>query len=310
MTRPAGVTASAVVAIIGSVVTLVFAGLMFVAAYVPEAQMPPNNRGLVTWAGAAFVVLAALGIWTAVGLFRMRSWARTSILVFAGIMAAISLMTGVMMSIVPLPPLPNSSPGAETKFRLVMVVIYLVPLLIGVWWLVYFNRQSTREAFASTATPGEPSRRPLSISIIGWWNIVGGAICVIPAAMKMPAFIAGFILTGWSATLIYVVFAALGLYLGWGLLKLDERARLLTIAWWALSALHTAYIMLVPGPRERMLEFQKTVQIASTPPQPALDMTVFMTFISLFTVAVVALAIWFLVRNKSVFLAAHAIEHQ
>jgi hypothetical protein len=314
MTRPAGVTASAVVAIIGSVLTLLFAGLMFVAAYVPEAQMPPNNRGIVIWAGVAFVLLAALGIWTALGLFRMRSWARTSILVFAGIIAALSLLSVVMISVIPFPPMPDApnAPRAST-IRWVLVAVYIVPLVIGVWWLVLFNKTSIRAAFANTAAPAVPgaaSPRPLSISIIAWWNIAGGALSLIPAAMQMPAFIAGMVLTGWSATLLYVFFAAIGLYLGWGLLKLDERARVLMIGWFALSAAHIAYIGLVPGARARMQEFERSLRIESTPSPPTVDMTTILPFIAVFAVGFFAVAIWFLVRSKPVFLAAHPMERQ
>ena len=42
---------------------------------------------------AMFATLAVLGIWTSVGLFRLRSWARTSILVFAGFLAAGSIFS-------------------------------------------------------------------------------------------------------------------------------------------------------------------------------------------------------------------------
>jgi hypothetical protein len=313
MTRPAAVTASAVVAIIGSILTLAFAGLMFVAAYLPEARMPPNNRGIVISAGVAFVALAALGIWTAAGLFRMRSWARTSILVFAGIIAALSLLSVVMISVIPFPPMPDSpnAPRAST-IRWVMVAVYIVPLVIGVWWLVLFNMRSIRAAFANIAgptTPGAASPRPLSISIIAWWNIAGGALSLIPAATQMPAFIAGILLTGWSATLVYVFFAAVGLYLGWGLLKLDERARVLMIGWFALSGAHMAYIGLAPGARARMQEFERSLRIESPPPQPpTLDASTVFPVIAVFAVAFFAVAIWFLVRNKPVFLAAQPIE--
>jgi hypothetical protein len=311
MTRPAGVTASAVVAIIGSVLTLVFAGLIVASMYIGDVQMPPNYGRLALVTSVVCVALAALGVWTAVGLFRMRGWARASILIFAGIMAGMSLLSVVMISVIPFPPMPAATPNAPraSTIRWVMVAIYTVPLVIGVWWLVLFNKRSIRAAFANTAAPGEASPRPLSISIIGWWNVLGGALSMIPAAMQMPAFIAGMVLTGWSATLVYVFFAAVGLYLGWGLLRLDERARVLMIAWFALSAAHTAYIGLAPGPRERMREFESSLRIESTPLPPTVDTATIFPFIAVVAVAFFAVAIWFLVRNKPVFLAAQPIEH-
>jgi hypothetical protein len=301
MTRPARVTASAVVAIIGSVFTLVFAGFIVASAFVEGVQKPPHYGLIAFVMTAVFIALAGLGIWTAVGLFRMRGWARVSILVFAGIMAAMGLLMGVMMSVLPLPPTPNAPAGAVAKFRWVMVAIYAVPFLIGVWWLVLFNRQSTREAFTATAVPGEVSRRPLSVSIIGWWNLASGVFSLIPAAIRLPAFVAGVILTEWSATLFYVVFGALGLYLGWGLLKLDERARVVTIAWFAVTIAHSAYIALAPGPRERMREFERGLRMEGTLQPAPFDTTTFSTSMMLFAIPVLAVAIWFLVRNKAAF---------
>ncbi|HMH97474.1 MAG TPA: hypothetical protein VK577_12955, partial [Bradyrhizobium sp.] len=89
MSRPVGVTASAVVAILGSVFTLVFASLAVASLFIETTQpQPPNNALLVVMSAFVFVAFASVGIWTSVGLFQLRPWARTTILIFAGFLAA------------------------------------------------------------------------------------------------------------------------------------------------------------------------------------------------------------------------------
>src|SRR5207302_6215295 len=170
----------------------------------------------------------------------------------------------------------------------------------GVWWLILFNRKSTREVFAAGIVAGEKTGRPLSVSIIGWWNLMAGAMCLIPAAIRMPAFVVGFVLTGAAATLVYVVFGALSLFLGWGLLNLDERARIVSIGWFGFSIVHTALVALVPSVRTRMWEFQKSIQPPDAP-QPPFDPAIFSTFMMVVAAVVLGLAIWLLVRAKPAF---------
>ena len=301
VTRPAGVTASAVVAIIGSMLALGFAGLMFATPYLapPSAQPPPVNLGRVAFTvGLICVALAALGIATGLGLLRMRAWARTSILVFAGIMGGVSLVAGVATTLVP-PPTLNAPAGVASTMRWVIAGVYAVPLLIAVWWLVLFNKQSTRDAFARVALPGEGPSRPPSISIIGWWYVISGVLCVIPAAVRLPALIGTMVITGWGATAFFVILGALNAALGWGVLKLQERARVLMIAWLALSAAYSAYVAIAPGPRQRMRELGQSLPAGAS--SPTFDTTAFIVVMMLVGVVLVVVAIWFLVRNKAAF---------
>ncbi|HEX9085558.1 MAG TPA: hypothetical protein VF836_12540, partial [Gemmatimonadaceae bacterium] len=105
MSRPVGLTASAIVAILGSILALLLAGILVATPFIATAQPQPPNGAQFAIAGAAiFAALAGFGIWTSVGLFRLRSWARASILVIAGFVAAFSIF-GLLVSLaVPLPP--------------------------------------------------------------------------------------------------------------------------------------------------------------------------------------------------------------
>lgn len=306
MSRPAGVTASAIVSIIGSAFMLLAAAGMMIGALVTPAQAPaqpqmPHMAAVASAMAAVFVGLAALGVWTAIGLFKLRSWARISILVFAGFMTVVSLFTGVTMALAPMPP--GMDPGTMRMIRPMMVVMYAAPFAIGIWWLVQFNTKATKDAFAGIVAPGDGPVRPLSISIIGWWSVVGGVCCVIPAVMQLPAFVAGAIVTGWGATLLYAALAAVNLYIGRGLLALRERARILAIAFYGLGLVNIAVLVLVPGSYERLLEYQRTLMPA-TAQQPPFDLgSVWFHIIQVMSLLLVLVTIGFLVRRKQAFAA-------
>lgn len=300
MSRPAGATASAVVAIMGSVFTLLMAAFMFAAAFMdlPQTQPAvPGFGGMMIGTAVFLAGLAGLGIATAVGLLRMRPWARISIQVFATFIAAISLIALITVPLIPVPP--QTDPAAARIVRPVTLVMFGVPLIIAVWWLVQFNTRATKAAFASP-TPGTASRRPLSISIIAWFSIIGGVSCLMPILMRMPAFLFGVTLTGWTAGVLYAFFGAVSLYFGRGLLELRERARIVAIAWYAFTIVHMSIVTLVPTVRQRMLEMQSDFQVTQAS-QPPFDMSAFTNVTFAFITVLSAVVIWFLVRNRQAF---------
>ena len=300
MSRSVGVTASAIVAFLGSSIAALLAAFMAASPFIAMLQpQPPNSAQIAMVSAAMFATLAVLGIWTSVGLFRLRSWARTSILVFACFLAAGSLF-GLLMTPF-LPKSPNYSAGTEHVVRLTLVAAFGIPLAIAVWWLVQLNTQSTKAAFASPMA--EPaSSRPLSITVIAWACIAGGATCLIPLLLRSPAFLFGATFNGWSGALIYVMLGALQLYIGKGLLDLQERARILAIAWFALSFVHGSVVILVPSIRQRMLELPPTLE--QNQPNPMLFEGTMMYLALAFSAIVAGVAIWFLIRNRPAFVRA------
>jgi hypothetical protein len=301
MSRPLGVTASAIVAILGSIFAVLLAGLSVASLFIGTTRpQPPNSAQSVIVGAAMFAAFAGIGIWTSFGLFRLRPWARTSILVFAGFLAACSIFILLMAMVVPLPP--AMAAGTEHIFRQVMAVMFGIPFAIAVWWLIQFNTQSTKAAFAFPA--GESaSLRPLSITIIAWALIVGGTSCLFPALMRTPGFLFGAIFNGWTAGVFYAFFAALSLYVGKGLLDLREQARVLAIGWFGFSFVHLSFITLVPPVRQRMLELERT--LTQDQPNPiAFDQGMLMNVILGFSAIVAASAIWFLIRNRAAFVRA------
>lgn len=162
--RPTGVVLAAIVLGFVSLALLVFAAIFgFTAAFAgnihPDAQVPgapPTNVLAAMMAAFALIMvaLAAWGIATVVGLLRMRSWARISIMVIGGLLAALSLMSALssmamptLMKSTPMPPNAHIDPEHLRMVFMVVAIFWLIVAAIGIWWLVYFALRRTRECF-------------------------------------------------------------------------------------------------------------------------------------------------------------------
>lgn len=254
MKRPPGVVFSAVLLLLGSLFQLVIAfGMGLSGAFLPRSA---GGRGLSGGAYAAgpmpswmpmfmyvlcafFIALALWGVLTMVGLFRLRSWARYSVLVIAGGMALIGLIsmaTTVLMLFVPLPQAPNvgasHAASVQAMVRVIFGVVaffYGIICAVGVSWLVYFTRKNVRAVFAGGNTEVLPSRRPLLISLIAVFNMVGAVGCLLTAFLPIPVLIFGLILHGWEKVAVYLVYSGLMAAVGAGLWRLEEWGRRLTL---------------------------------------------------------------------------------
>jgi hypothetical protein len=298
MSRPVGVTASAVVAILGSIFSLALAVGAIAALFMEATQpQPPNTAPFVVMGALMFVAFACLGFWTSAGLFRMRPWARTAILVFAGFLAAGSIFILLLTMAVPVPP--DTSGATAQTIRRMEAVIFGIPLVIAIWWLIQFNTQSTKAAFASSIA-GPASARPISITVIAWVCISGGVSCLFAILARAPAFLFAANFNGWTAGVIYAVFAAVSLFIGKGLLDLREEARVLAIGWFGFWLVHGSLVTLVPPLRQRMFELQRAMVLEQKSPNPFNEGMLMNVSLGL-TLIMGAAAIWFLIRNRSVF---------
>jgi len=103
--------------------------------------------GLVMEAG-----MAVLGIFTSIGLLRLRRWARYSTLVFAGILVFIGiLLLALAMAFFHFAP-QGVSAQARVTTQAILCVIFLIPIGIGTWWLWMFNTAKVKAQFAGAAT--------------------------------------------------------------------------------------------------------------------------------------------------------------
>lgn len=112
-------------------------------------------------------------------------------LVFAVLLILFSLPAALVMAFIPLPN--TSAPDLPSNFgsilRVGFVVFYGMFAALGGFWLYFFNRRSVKEQFEGNrpgvevavpglpiATPDAKPARPLSITIIGWFLLVGSAL--------------------------------------------------------------------------------------------------------------------------------------
>jgi hypothetical protein len=298
-----GIRASAVLAILGSLATLLMAGMMawgmFHAKPPAGMAMPPVTLKVIGVAmGVLFAGLGVWGIWTAVAIFRRRGWARISILVFAAFLVFMgaSAMLAILVMPFPSPPGVSAPAGFMDKVRWGIAASYGALALIGAWWLVLFNTRATKQYFAERE-PARESGRPLSIVIIGWYLLVCAAGTALPAVLRVPTMLFGLIVMGWSAVALCTALVAIDIYLGVGLLRLHERARVWSIVYFCALAANSVVSMARPGIMQQM----QRAAPRFFPTAAAMPLMDNMWVFGLISAAAFAVPIWFLVRRRAAF---------
>lgn len=157
MNRPAGVTVSAVFLIMGSVLTVLTGTFMlFAHSLVPTATTElPLVKAMMVFMAIVLFCFALWGLLTAVGLFRMRRWARICILVIGALLVFFFGISLVMVFFLPAFEPSLEFTGWAGMVMGIVVIIYLVPIAMGIWWLIYFNLASVKAAFLAAASAAE-----------------------------------------------------------------------------------------------------------------------------------------------------------
>jgi hypothetical protein len=302
------VTLAAVAAILGSALFIAMGLLMLFSAFVPTPQQgAPSFLRVVSLVMCVVMLgLAAWGITTAVGLFRLRVWSRWSILVFSALLAFLGGSTILVVTVVPLPPTPGAAPEIMKWVKIAIAVIYGVPALMGAFWLYYFNTARVRTQFGPGALVDGPGGRPLSVSVIAWFMLLGGAICAGAAIFPFPGMMFGMIFTGWSARSLYLIFAAIEIWLAVGVLRLNPLSRVLAIVMFGFGILNSVLFAVLPGHSERLRAVFDSMPLAMQQPagyDPFPSMTATIVLGSLVSV----IPIWFLIARRQSFVKPPAL---
>jgi hypothetical protein len=123
---------------------------------------------------------------------------------------------------------------------------------------------------------------------------------VLTAILRLPALLFGVVLTGWVALAVYGVWAAAEIYLGTGLLSLQHRARIGSIALFCFGAANGVISFVGPGYAEMMRQMQIAMPrlfLAGAQTSLPAPMWVFV----LLAMAGCAVPIFFLVRRRPAF---------
>jgi hypothetical protein len=303
MTRSTGITVSAIVVIIGSAFTLLFATLILLGSVFAlnstRANDAPVNLGYILIIEA--VLAFAFGGWglaTGIGLIKTKEWARISTLVYAAILVFISLPAAAIMAFIPLP----NTPGANDPnppfnimlgVRVCMSLVYAMFAALGGYWLYFFNTQKVKAQFrgqqllteiGQSEVPGRPSAipgvrfgpdrrsKPLSITIIGWYLIIASALAPLSMVFtstffpgfKLPLFFLGFFLFGPSAYLLLTVWMAVQVVAAVGLLRLKNWGLYTTIALQCLALLNMVMIVAIPANRLRFQQIMDALSFSAS----------------------------------------------
>jgi hypothetical protein len=260
MNRPAGVVVTAVLQTLGSLSSILIAVLFVVLPrIVPKNASQPELPGaLYIGMGIFYLLLGVVGLATAVGVFKLKQWARYSTLIFAGILGALCLLVAVGFAFLPLTS-PPSQPGVELPphfelvFKAAMIGTQLALVALGAWWLYYFNRGDIKLRFEGRTTGAATlmSRRPISIAILSIFNLIGSSIMLLLAWNAPPVAFLGMVLHGASSRAFYVASALAGFYVGAGLWRLVPTSRIVAIAFQLFYLFNATLFYVLPGRAER-----------------------------------------------------------
>jgi len=183
--KPPGPSSAVVAAGIVGILFSLFTILIAVASIAGMSMMPSSNSAAIPHFAKTLAVammglfggLAIFGIFTSVGVLRLKKWARVSMLVWGGVMAA---FCGVILVFTAFVPLPEMSADASVGLpfpRVLISVMYGIPFVIGFWWLFLFNQRAVKEQFLAVA-PGDGQilavpqpRCPLPLAILAGFSI-------------------------------------------------------------------------------------------------------------------------------------------
>ena len=318
MRRPAGVIVSAIVLALLSLFQILLSLGMALSAVVAQnkslthgtgagmAIPPPAWMAAFSYGSCAcFLLLAGWDIVTMIGMFRLRRWARYSILIIGGGLAAIGLLSalGLLAALaMPMPATPGmdatQAHSLQTAARVgvaVIAVLFAAMMAIGVWWLVYFNLKSVRAAFAGTTGDLAGNRRPLLVTVYAVFLIAGVIAFPFPVYMHLPAVLFTLILRGWASTAFYVCCAVLNVAVGIGLWRLNEWARRLALAVIAFGFVQSSFYLFRPTLIEQVAEeTDRAMKLpAASPSYLQGPMHIFMFCISLLFTAAIAYMLYY-----------------
>ncbi len=325
MNRPVGVVLTAI--LLGLLAAFLLLGMAFMvltgflalhgmAGNQSPSPLPPSLIPILFF-GMSFVC-DALAVWlilTLVGLIRLRSWARYSVLVIAALMAgfgAISAATFVALPFL-MPNQAGTNPQTVHTVFFIIGAVYAVFALLGVVLLVYYNFPTTSAIFPRSVPLGPPNTstgrpRPTAVTVISWVYLICGPFCLIYLFLPVPTFLFGFIFSGFKAHLLYVVFGLVSLAIGYGLLRLRNSARL-AVFWWSVLCPANIVVLLTPWGKHRFNQYMAIVNSFNTryfPAQPnpapnfAQSPAAIIVF-SLIAMAGIGVVLWFLHRHRAAF---------
>lgn len=295
MKGPVGIAVTSVLQFMGALLFLLVGVLCFTGQYfVPKMSKPEIPFGFLCLA------LAAIGIATAVGVFRLKRWSRYSTLIFAAILVFWGLMQTLVSAVIFFSP-----PSGRHFTTLDDFAAGLTSAALGGWWLYYFRRKAIRAWFQGKIATGmaNSSGCPLSIALLAVLNLVAVPLMLPDAWQAFPIPIFGVVVQGASARLLDMLIIALQLYLGIGLLRLLPAGRLVAIGFYTYEFVNSLLFCVLPGAKGRydraLAEFLSIWHPQHVAAQSVVNGIAWMDLI--LSTVFSAIAIYFLITRRAAF---------
>ncbi len=265
---------AAVVAILAGlfallVTSLGFFGILLGTTRGVSPELPPFVKNMTLAVMAFMACLSAFGVAVGIGLILLRNWARISVLIWGGLCVFFGIFGVAIAFVIPLAPPPNApniTADSMQAVRFIILGIYGLPLVVGIWWLILFNRKTVKAQFAATASPLDPAvpqkpRPPLPIAILAWFLITGAAhVVILPfLPFPIPVSLFGHFFYGTAATLSYVCLCLISVVAGVGLLKLKPWSYALEIALQLFGLANVLFTILSPDYPAQMASFMEKI---------------------------------------------------
>jgi hypothetical protein len=255
----ASVMAAGIVAIAGSLLVLLGAamglmGMLMVPMTRANPALPPFALAIAEGTVAFIMALGIFGVFSGVGLLRLKNWARISTLVWAGITVAFSTLVLAVFAFAPFPTSPNTPSNLSGFLRATVLIFYGMPLAIGIWWLILFNQQSVANQFLQPAggpldasgfpEPISASKPPLPlpIAVLGVFLLISSFSVIMPLFLPVPVILFGHAIRGGAGIAIWFGVCFLYGAAGIGLLRLKPWSYVLALGlqlFWFLSGIVT-----------------------------------------------------------------------
>jgi len=236
--KPSGPSSAVVAAAIVGILVSLFTILIAVATIAGMSMMPPNNSSAIPPLAKQLAVatmglfggLAIFGIFTSVGVLRLKKWARVSMLVWGGVMAAFCGVILLFMAFAPFPDMPADTSVNFPFLRILICVVYGIPFLIGFWWLLLFNQSRVKEQFLAVApsdgqlaAPQQP-RCPLPLAILAGFSIFSAGFSLLLPFTNFPVnvILFGYRVHGAFGVALFYLAAGLVLLGATGMLRLKR----------------------------------------------------------------------------------------
>ena len=271
----ASVIVAAVFAIFTGLITLLLMsfslfGILLGSARGATPEPPPFVRTATLGFLGFLLCLSAFGIATGIGLILLKNWARISVLIWGGFsvfFGVVGIPIILFMSFPPTPGAPSLPATSMQMVRLFLAFMYGLPLIVGLWWLILFNRKSVKAQFKGSSTGLDPSvpqkpRCPIPVTVLAWLYIssILNLLFLPFLSFRVPVFLFGRVLPGRVASAVLILSCLAFFVSGLGLLKLKPWSYSLTIGLQVFWLASTAVSVLSPNYNAVMDSFLKEMQ--------------------------------------------------